>query len=147
MTDFAATHSKPGKSPSETRTKLLEVDTAAKKWEEIMGESIPEQMLKSAYIGIMDSLTRSHLTPYQGKNTSAEDLKTILLDSSPMRFLTAMRCRSVVSSPVKSVVLAAPLNKPGDTMKRQAGRGMKLMPWEITETPGTTKESPGKRWR
>ena len=37
MTEFAATHSKPGKNPSETRTKLLEVDTAAKKWEEIMG--------------------------------------------------------------------------------------------------------------
>ena len=38
MTEFAATHSKPGKNPSETRTKLLEVDTAAKKWEEIMGK-------------------------------------------------------------------------------------------------------------
>ena len=80
MTEFAATHSKPGKSPNETRTKLLEVDTAAKKWEEIMGESLPEQMLKSAYIGIMDSLTRSHLTPYQGKNTSSEELKATSSD-------------------------------------------------------------------
>ena len=40
-------------------------------------------MLKSAYIGIMDSLTRSHLTPYQGKNTSAEDLKNHIV-----RFVT-----------------------------------------------------------
>ena len=83
MTEFAATHSKPGKNPSETRTKLLEVDTAAKKWEEIMGENIPEQMLKSVYIGIMDGLTRSHLTPYQGKSTSAEELKNHIV-----RFIT-----------------------------------------------------------
>ena len=48
-----------------------------------MGENLPEQMLKSAYIGIMDSLTRSHLTPYQGKNTSADDLKSHML-----RFVT-----------------------------------------------------------
>ena len=43
MTDFAASHGKPGKNPSETRTKLLEVDTAAKKWEEIMGTISPNR--------------------------------------------------------------------------------------------------------
>ena len=83
MTEFAATHNKPGKNPSETRNKILEVDAAAKRWEEVMGENLPEQMLKSAYIGIMDSLTRSHLTPYQGKNTSADELKSHIL-----RFVT-----------------------------------------------------------
>ena len=83
MTEFAATISKPGKNPNETRNKILEVDAAAKRWEEVMGEDLPEQMLKSAYIGIMDSLTRSHLTPYQGKNTKADELKNHIL-----RFVT-----------------------------------------------------------
>ena len=84
MTQFAATHSKPGKNPAETRTKLLEVDAAAKTCMEIMGADVPEAMLKTAYIGIMDSLTRSHLTHYQGKDTAADSLKDHML-----RFINA----------------------------------------------------------
>ena len=62
MNQFTATHSTPGRTPAETRTKMLEIDNAVKRWTEAMGEDIPEQMLRTAYVGIMDRLTRSHLS-------------------------------------------------------------------------------------
>ena len=57
------------------RTKLIEVDNATKRWSEIMGDDVPEAMLRTAYVGILDPMTRTHLTNFQGKNTKPEALK------------------------------------------------------------------------
>ena len=75
MSQFTNTHSKPGKNPAETRIKLIEVDNATKRWSDIMGEDVPEAMLRTAYVGILDPITRTHLTNFQGKNTKPEALK------------------------------------------------------------------------
>ena len=70
MNQFTASHSKPAKNTNETKAKLIEVDNAIKKWQEVMGESVPEQMLRTAYVGILDPLTRQHHTNSQGKTLS-----------------------------------------------------------------------------
>ena len=70
MSQFTMTHAKASKSPGETRTKLIEVDNATKRWSEVMGEEVPEAMLRTAYVGILDPTTRQHLTNFQGKTRS-----------------------------------------------------------------------------
>ena len=69
MSQFTNTHSKPGENPAETRAKLIEVDNAIKRWSEVMGDEVPEAMLRTAYVGILDPTTRTHLTNFQGKDT------------------------------------------------------------------------------
>ena len=79
MALFTNTHSRPSKHPAETRHKLIEVDNATKRWCEIMGEDVPEAMLRTAYVGILDPITRTHLTNFQGRGTKPETLKQEIL--------------------------------------------------------------------
>ena len=79
MAQFTSTHSKPGKNPAETRVKLIEVDNAIKRWSEVMGSEVPEAMLRTAYVGILDPMTRTHLTNFQGIGTKPEELKMAIL--------------------------------------------------------------------
>ena len=79
MALFTNTHSRPSKHPAETRHKLIEVDNATKRWCEIMCEEVPEAMLRTAYVGILDPITRQHLTNFQGKGTKPQDLKQEIL--------------------------------------------------------------------
>ena len=79
MAQFTSTHSKPGKHPAETRSKLIEVDNAVKRWNEVMGDDVPEAMLRTAYVGILDPMSRTHLTNFQGKETKPEVLKQEIL--------------------------------------------------------------------
>ena len=79
MSQFTNTHSKPGKNQAETRIKLIEVDNATKRWSDIMGEDVPEAMLRTAYVGILDPMTRTHLTNFQGKDTKPAALKQEIL--------------------------------------------------------------------
>ena len=44
-----------------------------------MGEDLPEQMLRTAYVGSLDPLTRQHLTNFQGKDAKPETLKREIL--------------------------------------------------------------------
>ena len=44
-----------------------------------MSEDVPEQMLRTAYVGILDPLTRQHLTNFQGKDAKPETLKREIL--------------------------------------------------------------------
>ena len=44
-----------------------------------MGDDVPEAMLRTAYVGILDPTTRTHLTNFQGKNTKPETLKQEIL--------------------------------------------------------------------
>ena len=79
MSQFTNTHSRPGKNPAETRVKLIEVDNAIKRWSEVMGYEVPEAMLRTAYVGILDPITRTHLTNFQGRDTKPEVLKQEIL--------------------------------------------------------------------
>ena len=40
-----------------------------------MGDDVPEAMLITAYVGILDPTTRQHLTMLHGKETTPEALK------------------------------------------------------------------------
>ena len=112
-----------------------------------MGDNLPEQMLKSAYIGIMDSLTRSHLTPYQGKNTSADDFKSHIL-----RFVTnavldthAMQVGSIESGDVGGASSASEHTySPGE---EENGLGVISMQWDIITFRGLPKENLGAKER
>ena len=44
-----------------------------------MGDDVPEAMLRTAYVGILDPITRTHLTNFQGKTTKPEELKQEIL--------------------------------------------------------------------
>ena len=44
-----------------------------------MGDEVPEAMLRTAYVGILDPITRTHLTNFQGKETKPEILKQEIL--------------------------------------------------------------------
>ena len=44
-----------------------------------MGEDVLEQMLRTTYVGVLDTLTRQHLTHYQGIGTEPEALKREVL--------------------------------------------------------------------
>ena len=79
MNQFTAAHAKAAKNTAETKTKLIVVDNAIKRWQEVMGEDVPEQMFRTAYVGIMDPLTRQHLTNFLGKDTKPESLKREIL--------------------------------------------------------------------
>ena len=70
---------KARQTPGETRTKLIEVDNATKRWSEVMDEDVPEAMLRTAYVRILDPITRQHLTNFQGKGTKPENLKQEIL--------------------------------------------------------------------
>ena len=54
---------------------MIEVDNAVKRWYEVMGDDVPEAMLRTAYVGILDPMARQHLTMFQGKETTPEALK------------------------------------------------------------------------
>ena len=44
-----------------------------------MGDEVPEAMLRTAYVGILDPSTRTHLTNFQGRDTKPELLKQEIL--------------------------------------------------------------------
>ena len=39
-----------------------------------MGDDVPEAMLRTAYVGILGPMARTHLTMFQGKETRPEAL-------------------------------------------------------------------------
>ena len=51
-----------------------------KRWSEVMGYDVPEVMLRTTYVGILDPTTRFHLTNFHGgKETKPDTLKQEIL--------------------------------------------------------------------
>ena len=68
------------KTPAETRSRVIEIDKAAKLTQEITGEAIADSHFKSILVGMLDPLTRQHTSSYMGSNNTSEELKRAILE-------------------------------------------------------------------
>ncbi len=68
-------------SPEETRITVSERKT--KLVEEVTGEEVSEKYAKSMLVGILDPMTRQHTAIHHGNKATCEQLKKMVLESSP----------------------------------------------------------------
>ena len=70
--EFSAMVARPAKTPEETRNRITEMERRIKLVEDITGEEISENHIKSVLVGILDPVTRQHNAMYHGSKMSWE---------------------------------------------------------------------------
>ena len=68
------------KNPAETRSRITEIDRAARLVQEVTGKDVDTNHYKSVLIGCMDQVTRTHTAKLMGNEHTGEDLKNAVLE-------------------------------------------------------------------
>ena len=80
LASFSNLGTKRCTTPTETRSRAIEIGRAAKVTEDITGEPIGAGHWRSVLVNILDPLTRQHTTSMTGSDSSVQDLKRAILE-------------------------------------------------------------------
>ena len=76
LAELGSMAGKPAKTPSETRTLLLDMEKSVKLVQDVTGSGIDTLHKKSIVLGILDPTTRQHTTQYHGSSTPYAEFVT-----------------------------------------------------------------------
>ena len=80
LADFSGMVAKPATKPGETKSLITELERRMKMVEEVTGELISDNHVKSVLVGILDPMTRQHTAMHHGGNTGYEKLERVVLE-------------------------------------------------------------------
>ena len=80
MADVISVTQRPCRTPADTRARVIELEGRVRVAEEITGQRLDDNHVKSILAACLDPLTRAHTTHLVGANTSYQDLKRGVLE-------------------------------------------------------------------
>ena len=80
LANFSSLGTNKCKSPSETRSRVIEIDRMAQMTHEITGHPVGDGHWKSVLVGMLDPVTRQHTANLMGSKHTANDLKNAILE-------------------------------------------------------------------
>ena len=91
------------KTPSDTRSRLIEIDRMAKAVYEITGQELTDMELKGVVVGCLDPLTCQHTTNYHGAKHSCRELRAVVNNfiGNNVRDSSAMQIGSLESGDLR----------------------------------------------